>query len=320
MKEINLFENLKDDAFKIFNEFIEINPIGSIVLNEHYEIVYINEKMRGYFDGNLNLAKDLFGNIFRCSQVEGTNSNCGTIRQCKNCNLRNNVMESMEKKTVIRNILWSNNFTVDNEIVLKWFDITLVPMKIGEKQFLWASMIDLTELMNYKIEYEMTHILTDEERTQEKNKFHNDVMNCITTNCHSGGIAYLVLIDLKIVSSIQEKFGSLWKNDYVTSVYQYIKGILSTEELICHYSGEQFLLFLPCKGYDTLRKIVTAVNDYKSKIFNEEELIVTRTIKAEVVTDYLTNVVNEDKLHLEYFKAISKLEQLEENSVYEVTV
>ncbi len=320
MNEINLFENLADDALKIFNDFIEINPLGSIVLNDQFEVIHINAQMKQYFENDVNLSDNFFGNIFSCNQIEGTKSFCGTTNQCKNCNLRNKVIESMETKNTIRNILWSNKFILHNKIITKWFDITLVPLMIGKMSVLWVSMMDLTELMSYKIEHEMTHIMTDEERTIEKSNFNEHVMDYIKTNCHSGGIAYMVLIDLKTVSLIQEKFGSLWKSDYVTTVFQYMKEVLGDEDLICQYSVEQFLLFLPHKGHDTLSKIVSSINDYKSSIFSTDELIVTRTLKVEIASDYVQKIVKEDILYLDYFKAISKLEQLKENEIYDVVV
>lgn len=318
MKTINLFENLSEDAIKIFSQFIDINPIGSIVLNTQYEIVYINDQMKQYFEGKIDLTGDFFGNIFRCNQVEGRNLNCGTAAQCGNCNLRSKVIQCLETTTTIRNILWSNNFIIKGEKVLKWFDVTLVPLMVGSKLYIWVSMIDLTELMRYKIDYEMNHILSDEELIQEKNRFHESVMNCFKVNCQLGSKAYIVLIDLKLVETIQEKFGSLWKNDYVVSVHQYLKELLTLDDLMCHYSTDQFLLFLPCKGRNKFEKIMNALNDFESKLFGNTDLICTRTIKLEVISDFARHIIDADQLHLEYFNMITKLELLDENSVFEL--
>lgn len=320
MKTINLFENLSEDAIKIFSQFIDINPVGSIVLNTQYEIVYINDQMKQYFEGEIDLTGDFFGNIFGCNQVEGSTLNCGTVAQCVNCNLRSKVVQCLETTTTVRNILWSNNFIIKGEKVLKWFDVTLVPLMFGHQMYIWVSMIDLTELMRYKIDYEMNHILSDEELIQEKNRFHESVMNSFKVNCQLGSKAYIVLIDLKLVKSIQEKFGSLWKNDYVVSVHQYLKELLTLGDLMCHYSTDQFMLFLPCKGQSKFEKIMNALNDFESKLFGNTDLICTRTIKLEVISDFARHITEADQFHLEYFNMITKLELLDENSVFELKI
>lgn len=318
MDIIELFNDLSEESSKLMKQFIELNPIGSIILNEHFEIVNINERVKNYFEGDINLAENFFGNIFNCHTVYGNQGICGTKHQCSNCKIRNSLLNALEQNQIIKNLHVNKIFVGKGIQQIKWFDMTIVPIEIRMQKYLWLSLIDLTELMRYKLEFEMNTILSDEDNAVDKDYFHEDVMNCIRTNCYTGGEAYLVLIELKHTESVQENFGALWRNDYLSSFHHYLKDNLDVADFVCRYSQNQFMTFLPCKDEVQFQMFLKKLKNYEYSHFNTNDGVVTRGIKFKMNSENIKEIVGKDGLYIEYFKAISLLEQLDEEDIFEL--
>lgn len=318
MKNLDLFNDLSEESSSLLKEFIELNPIGSLILNERLEIISINERIKSYFDGDVNLAGDFFGNVFSCQIVHDGKDLCGTKRQCSSCRIRNSLLNALEHKRVINNLHVNKGFVVHGIKQIKWFDMTIVPIEIRMRKYLWVSLIDLTELMKYKIEFEMNAILNDEENAVDKDRFHEEVMNCIRTSCYSGGEAYLVLVELKHTQSVQESFGALWRNDYLSSFHHYLKDSLEVTDFVCRYSQSQFMIFLPCKEEIPFQGFLKNLKSFQYSHFNTFDGVVIRTVKFKMNSENIKEIVNSDRLYIEYFKAISLLEQLDEEDIFEL--
>jgi len=318
MRGIDMFKELSDESDNLIQQIIDLNPIGSLIINDTFDILSINETMKGYFKYDIKQTDNYFGNIFKCQYLQNSNDECGSLKRCGNCKIRNSIASAFEFKRVIKNLQVNKWFIINGEKNIKWFDMTIVPFEIKGKNYMWISLIDLTELMKYKIELELNQVLSDEENNIEKDKFHDNVMECIRTNCYIGDEAYLTLIELKHSQDIQNKFGSLWRDDYISSFYRFLNEQTEANEYICRYSSNQFLVFLPCKeGYD-FKKLLECVSEYQYKQFHMIDSVIIKTIKLRMDSANVKEIVAGDQLHIEYFKALTVLEQLEENSVFEL--
>lgn len=318
MSKFELFNDLSEESLRLIKQFIEFNPIGSIILNNKLEIVLTNKQTNLYFDGNIDLAGNFFGNIFHCQVVSNNEAYCGTKHQCSNCKIRNSLVNALNYNRVIRNVQVNKSFVIDGVKKTKWFDMTIVPIEVRSESYLWVSLIDLTELMKYKIEFEMNAILSDEENAIDKDQFHEEVMNCIYTHCYTGGDAYLVLIDLKHTQLIQESFGSLWRNDYLSVFHHFLKDKLDAMDYVCRYSQNQFMVFLPCKEKINFEDFISKLKGYQYSHFNTNDSVAIRTIHLKMNAEHISEVVKKGELYIEYFKAISLLEQIEEEDVFEL--
>lgn len=186
MKKRELFKDLSEESERLMKQFIDFNPIGSLILNDSFEILSINETLKSYFEFDINQDEDYFGNIFKCQYLANSNESCGSKKQCANCKIRNSIINAFEFSRVIKNLQVNKWFFTNGEKVIKWFDMTIVPIDMNGTSFVWISLIDLTELMKYKIEFELNQVLSEEENIIEKDKFHDNVMQCIRTNCYTG--------------------------------------------------------------------------------------------------------------------------------------
>ena len=318
MRSIDLFKGLSNESDILIKQIIEQNPIGSLILNDSLEILSINETLKGYFKYDINETENYFGNIFKCQFLQNSNEACGMMKRCGNCKIRNSIMSAFEFKRVVKNLQVNKWFIINGEKNIKWFDMTIVPIEIKEKNYVWISLIDLTELMKYKIEFELNQVLSKEENLIEKDRFHENVMECMRTNCYTGGEAYITLFELKHSQDVQNKFGSLWKDDYISSFYHFLNEQIDVNDYICRYSSNQFLMFLPCRDINDFKKIVNSVNEYQYKRFHMMDSVITKTIKLKMDSAKVKELVVGDELHIEYFTALTVLEQLEDDTVFEL--
>lgn len=318
MNNMELFNDITDECSSLFKQFIDLNPIGALIVNENLEIVNMNECVKNYFDGDARITEFYFGNIFNCHVISIGNEVCGTKDQCTNCKIRKSMLNSLETNRTIKTLNISKNFMINGVKKVKWFDLTIVPVEIRSKRYLWLSLIDLTELMKSKIEIEMKTILNDEENAIDKDQFHEDVMNCIRTHCYSGGEAYLTIFELKHTKTVQESFGALWRNDYLSSFHNHLKDNLESTDFICRYSMSQFMVFLPCKEDISFKLLINKINDYQYSHFNTVDGVDSRTIKFKMNSENIQEIINSDQLYIEYFKAISTLEKLESKDTIEL--
>ena len=317
MKKSELFKDLSEESERLMKQFIDFNPIGSLILNDSFEILSINETLKSYFEFDINLDENYFGNIFKCQRLENSGESCGSKKQCANCKIRNSIINAFEFSRVIKNLQVNKCFYINGEKIVKWFEMTIVPIDMNETSFVWIALIDLTELMKYKIEFELNQVV-GEENIIEKDKFHENVMNCIRTNCYTGGEAYLSLFELSHAQDFQDKLGSLWRDDYLSSFYHFLNDQMATTDFICKYSSNQFLVFLPCRDENDLKKILNSVNEYQYKRFHVINSVVSKTIKFKMDSPNVKQLVSGDQLHIQYFKAITLLEQLEDDTVFEL--
>jgi len=128
MKGVIVYEN----AFNEFEKELLINkpdltlmeiliniPIGTIILNENHEIVFINEAMKRYYENDFELSYAAFGNIFKCEHVLLEGGVCGSVNQCKNCRLKNSVIFCNNNSCGVCSFRFGRKFKIRNVLTEK---------------------------------------------------------------------------------------------------------------------------------------------------------------------------------------------------------
>lgn len=319
MDRLNFFKEIGKDSSLLLKQLIEKSPIGSLILNKVQEIVYMNNKLLSYFDNDSDLAYEHVTNMFKCDSIDNENTLCVTHHDCTNCKFRNSLKDVYAENKVLGNLQIKDTWTMNNHVVKKWFDISLVPFVCEGKQYIWVTMIDMTDLMKFKVEADRLHILNDEDNAIEKNRFHENVMECISNNCQKDGQAFFVLTELKDIEIIQEKFGFLWKNEHLSSFYEYLLNSLGPKDYSCRYSNNQFLTFLPCVELEDAQNFIKQLDLYNDKHFNIKEALFHKIVKLYVDKESAKKLVDKDQLYIEYFKALSIIENFDGEGVCEIT-
>lgn len=271
-------------------------------------MVYINNKLRSLFEGNLDLSYEHYGNIFKCEVLKDQNKNCGNEVACKSCKLKNTLEEVLREKHVIKNIQMKQVFSVNDKNIMKWFDISMVPFDYKGNPYVWVAMIDLTDVMKYKVEADRLHMLNDDDNAIEKDRFHENVMNCISTNCQTDDQAFFILTELKDIVWLQESFGFLWKNEHLASFYEHMIDLLGPKDYACRYSDNQYLIFLPCVVFEEVEKFIKLLDQHNDIHFQLKEVLVHKIMRMKVDKESAKKLVDKDQLYIKYFKAIGILE------------
>lgn len=320
MNTVHLFESLEGESADLFSQLVDLNPIGNLLINESLEIVNINNTLKRYFDNDLELTKKYFGDIFRCGYLNSETEKCGYLVQCEHCEIRHGLLEALESNRPIKNLQINKPFFINGKRTMKWFDMTIVPIVFKKKHYLWISLIDLTELMKYKIQFEMNRAINEEELHMGKIEFHNKVMESISLTSKSNCKAYLILIELKQNRIVEEQLGTLWQNELLSNVQTYLKDLIGDEYLICRYSKNQIILYLPCQNMSSFDEITLELNQRMSDFFQYGQFLETRIAKIKYDAKRIVELVETDRLYMEYFKVISKFERLSAVELLEVTL
>lgn len=308
MHQSELFIGLDPETKKLFRYFIDSNPIGSLFLNDKMEVIYINECLIGYFEGNVEIAQKYFGNMFSCVHTVGSNAACGSLEQCRHCDIRNSVERAVNEQRKIKNVQINQPFFIKGKERYKWFDMTVSPMTIKDKQYIWVSLIDLTDLMQYKIEFEMNAVTTEDDIAINKDRFNEIVMENLQKNLQKN--YSVILLTLKSLKALEDNFGSLWRNNYIQSFWNFINQCLDKDDEICRYGVDQFLIFSTRSTEMRLKLFLEKLDQYQYEYLNTTHDIIYRA-----VTVTLGEPVDENKFYINYFKMIARLEAQDENSV-----
>lgn len=318
MNNINFLKEIGKEMELLLNQLINNLPIGSLILDETQEIVYINNKLLSYFDGSLDLTYKHFIKLFNCNFVNMDSKVSLSYHNCKSCKFRKSLKKVFVENKTVANLEMKDIWTIDDKVFSKWFDVSLVPFEYKTKRYVWVTLTDITDLMKFKLEADCFHILNEEDNVIEKNRFHENVMECISKQCQKDGEAYLVLTELKDLELIQDTFGFLWKNEHLYSFYAYLLKLLGPKDYSCRYSNNQFLTFLPCSEGEDVEKFIGQLDSYNNQHFHVKEILFHKIVKIYIDKDTTKKLLFEDRLHVEYFKVLANIEKFNGQGVCEI--
>lgn len=308
-KLLNSLDN--DNMQMVFRQFCDQNPLGMLLLNENYEVLYVNTKIKDIFLNQLDFDQDYVGNMFKCEYVYNTQNECGTSRCCENCKLRNSLLTADQNNCSLQNVKFSRTFYMDDTKVKKWFDFTVSPININEKKLFCLSFNDLTELMKYSRGTEVTEE-TNEETNDEnqlivKDRFHNNVIDLISKKEYSDNHVYIIRVKLHKLDETQNRLEHLWKPEYRSSFYLFLKDIIDSQDIMCRYTEEDFLLFLPQKGELELQILIKSLEGFELDCLTNHNDYDYSVAKVLLEEKRISDLIETNDLHIAYFKLLNKI-------------
>lgn len=156
IKDINLKE-LQELSW----DLIDKTQVGLVFLNDSFEVLQKNELACKYFINQMTEEKKLIGAFLNCETLYESDALCGSKRQCRTCKLRNSLKTAFDYNRTLESIQITKTIVVDQKKYKKWIELTVSPMKIGIDKYLRLSIVDVTELINHKIENELSKLLID---------------------------------------------------------------------------------------------------------------------------------------------------------------
>lgn len=158
----NLIKDIDKREFEKFStHLINKTPVGLIFLNDSFEVLHKNEFACKYFMNQMTEKKKLIGDFVNCEALHESDDLCGSKRQCRTCKLRNSLKTAYDYNRTLESIQITKTIIVDQIKYKKWIELSISPIKIGLCKYLGVSIVDVTELMNYKIDYELSKLLVD---------------------------------------------------------------------------------------------------------------------------------------------------------------
>jgi GGDEF domain-containing protein len=298
-----------------FQYLLDKNPLGILFLDRNYEIAYTNEQLDAYFLNDLDLSSKKFGNMFHCEFVANSGELCGSTKQCGNCKMRNSAVKSKENGITIKNVRVKRSFNVRNTRATKWLDMTFAPMRIGKNEFTWVSILDLTQLMHAK--YSKDHDLkeTDEDFALSKDFFHENVIKSLAVECDDDTGVYMIMMSIKEELRSNHRFGYIWKDEIINNYKEQVENILGESGQFCRYSQDRFLVYLHCKHEKDIQEFIKRQSEYKSLLFHLKNIFDFKIMKLKINPDRIMQLSEENRLYIEYFKAITKLERSKEKEM-----
>lgn len=322
LNKVDFLSNENINTVELLKTFVNLNPIGTLLVDKEFKVRYINDTLIEYFDNNVELTQEKIGNTLNCKYIKTPESFCGTKRQCAHCIIRNSMKSALKFNRTIKNVQLKKSFVIKDVEMVKWFDMTITPLKIGNETLLWVSLVDLTEYMKYKIEFEMNTLLGSEESMLEKSKFHDNAICHLQSfnNSATENETYFVLFELNDIKDIQSKFGSLWKNDYSNSVYRFINKQIEGIGTVCNYSSSQFLMLIEDINISDFLKLIELIRQFQYSHFNLKLNLSVKTSKIALNSKTSRDVIKEDDIYLEYFRMLTLLEELEDDEIILCTI
>lgn len=210
----------KDQLEDIAHHMIHSSPFGIVILDNMLNAVFVNDVIKTifYIDEDVLREKLFLGNIFSCKYVEGTDTICGTNRQCENCKIRNTLLNASYFDRVIENIRVKHSFIKNNIEVVKWFDLSVIPTKVEGSPHLILLMNDQTDFMNQKIDRELSGLLTLNDTKSAKTLFSKLILQSI----HSADHDHVDGVMLKLDCSTAENYKPEMKKAFNMFTLQHI--------------------------------------------------------------------------------------------------
>lgn len=298
-----------------FQYLLDKNPLGILFLDKNYEIAYTNEQLETYFLNDLDFSSKNFGNIFRCEFVADSGELCGSSKQCRNCKMRNSAVKSKENKLTIRNVKVKRSFNIRKNRSAKWLDMTFTPFKLGPNDYTWVSVLDLTLLMHAKYSKGHDSKEMDEDFALTKDLFHENVLKSLTVECEDDTGVYMIMMSIKEELRIDNRFGYIWKDELIDNYQEQVESFLGVSGQFCRYSQDKFLVYLPCRHENDIKKFIKSQSDYKSLLLHLKNIFDFKIMKLEISRNRIQQLSDENRLYIEYFKAITRLERSKEKEM-----
>jgi GGDEF domain-containing protein len=285
---------------------IRDNPVGMALLDNQRRVFFLNDKLKDYFEGDFDLSKKFFGNVFHCSNICEDSKDCGTTNRCKFCDLKNSSIIALKSKKTVSSIKFHNSFILNGRLVEKWFDISLVNVQIENEDFLLASFVDLNEILDYDFEERLIRKYHDEFNYVDKNDFNEEVIKIFESDLKSIKHDFIVF-DFRRCLITNSHIENLWIEDVLNELFSLFKITQSNKDFIARYSEDRFLLFYNNKLESEIEYILSQISKINDKPEYSDMPIQFVNVKVNIDLSEYNSTDSQEEIYLIYFKIINKI-------------
>lgn len=183
-----IFDKLqKTQLLELVGHFISDSPLGVVVLDDAFEVVYVNPVMEGLLKVSSNVKTNLFGNLFMCKTISDEDMLCGTRFQCSNCKIRNSILSANLQNRIIKNIKIKHTFVDEGIDNVKWFDISVFPFVIERKGYSVVLLNDQSDWMKNHINDELENLVEKRTQEDEQKRFKQRVVQHVKNSTYHEG-------------------------------------------------------------------------------------------------------------------------------------
>ncbi|MDW7661110.1 MAG: hypothetical protein SCL54_06700 [Bacillota bacterium] len=229
--------------------------------------------------------------------------------------MRNSAVKSKEQGLTIKNVKVKRVFNIRENRSTKWLDMTFAPFKLGKSEYTWVSILDLTQLMHAKYSSGHDPKAAEEDFAFSKDHFHENVMRSLTHECEDDTGVYMIMMSIKDELRLDNRFGYVWKDELIDNYQEQVESVLGDSGYFCRYSQNKFLVYLPCRHESEIQEFIRTQSDYKSLLFHLKNIFDFKVMKINIRKNRIKELTNEDRLYIEYFKAITILERTKEKEM-----
>lgn len=305
---------VRDMEMSRFIDFMEMSPNGKLLLDSDLNVVYANRKLSVLFEGEKQAALKQFGNLFKCENAAQDENGCGTHKQCSNCPIRSSALVALSENRPIENVQVIRTFVVALKKKTRWFNMAFTPVELDQVKYLWVSLIDLSEMMNYKVEKYLNQSLLEDEILFDKGQFHENTINAIEHQLRKNGSLGLLLITCEVEPRERGTFDKLWLNKQLEAYHHVLVDKIEKSERVCRYDSSRYLLFTAAETSDAVHARLTELKVSLEAFEGQISLAMKKmfSYRAIVVSSMGSpSNLETESVDIAYFKWLSTLESQE---------
>lgn len=285
------------------NVFFNDNPTGIMVLDASNKVLYHNSMIEHIFENDFDAINSTMGNFMKCSYLEDVQV-CGTTRKCPNCSIRNAVNNVKEYNCVEKGVQINKTFLLNGKPSVKWLSASFFPFNYQSKRLTVVSMIDTTELVRLRMESDLNSDQANAGQMKHSYEFHDQVIDALSKNI---GNSTLIQIEMPETEKTLKAFGTLWKKEFINSLYNYLMALDETDKIICKCESDKFMIFYP-ESFNNFDFLEAYLIQYENGLVPLKNDFVIKGLHIHITENRLISLLESDSVHLEYFKLLSQLD------------
>lgn len=258
------------ESGRLFYKMYHNLPIGAVLVNADMTVISSNKRMCEYFSGCGAGPEGMpLGKAIHCGNIEKETSVCGEAEACKECKLRNGVMQIIKEKLPVNDLAVKYTYCPQNAKVRKWFKVSGFHIEYGNETYAVLFFSDVTEYEQHEKDIEKA--LELDYPTKTLNKY--GLAKHLSTLTGNKNIFTVCMIDFDDFKKINDKYGHI-EGDRVLSHFSSIaRKNIRSEDIIARYGGEEFVFIFMDTCLDEAVKIVSRVQnelrDYFGNAFSQ---------------------------------------------------
>lgn len=256
---------LQENTF--FYSLFENSRIGQVLLDDQFQLVFVNRRMYEFFDLKLGqMEESPFGKVFHCSNFGVGCSVCGRAESGQ-CSLMRAV-RLIQKGGIIDNNTIHFSFNREGHEEVKWFQLNGSSVSCCGRSYILLVFADITELKQR--EKRLKELLSLDLATGTMNKY--GLVKSIEQRVWAGKCQQycLCMIDFDNFKQLNDQYGHLFGDKVLEKFSDIAHRHIRKEDVLGRYGGEEFVFIFDgndeMKSFQILKRIHTELLCYFSQI------------------------------------------------------